>query len=134
MIKDFYGEAESESNSPEEEEIISEEIPASAPEEVQSKIETLEDELLNIFEGLDKEDKPLEEKEQAETAQVSRQRTFCQLFRSSIRPYLVMGTMERAVWRQSLKDPIPIGELLDHVHIFRQVLRFEPEHYGWVRE
>jgi len=48
--------------------------------------------------------------------------------------YLVMGTMDRAVWRQSLKDPIPIGELLDHVHVFRQVLRFEPEHYGWVRE
>jgi len=48
--------------------------------------------------------------------------------------YLVIGTMDRAVWRQSLKDPIPIGELLDNVHIFRQVLRFEPEHYGWVRE
>jgi hypothetical protein len=48
--------------------------------------------------------------------------------------YLVMGTMDRAVWRQSLKDPMLISELLDHVHIFEQVLRFEPEHYGWVPE
>jgi hypothetical protein len=48
--------------------------------------------------------------------------------------YLVMGTMDRAVWRQSLKDPIPIEEVMDHFHVFQQVLRFEPEHYGWVRE
>ena len=63
MIKDFYGESETESTIPEEESKI-EEIPESEPEGVQSKIETLEDELLNIFEGLDKEDKPLEETEQ----------------------------------------------------------------------
>ena len=48
--------------------------------------------------------------------------------------YLVMGTMDRAIWRQSLKQPMLIRELLDHVHIFEQVLCFEPEHYGWVPE
>ena len=48
--------------------------------------------------------------------------------------YLVMGTLDRAVWRQSRKEPMPIGELFDHLHVFEQVLQFEPEHYGWVRE
>jgi hypothetical protein len=48
--------------------------------------------------------------------------------------YLVMGTLDRAVWRQSRKEPIPIEELFDHLHVFEQVLKFEPEHYGWVRE
>ena len=59
MIKDFYG--ESESTISEKEELKTEEIPESEPEEVKAKIETLEDELLNIFEGLDKEEKPIEE-------------------------------------------------------------------------
>jgi hypothetical protein len=48
--------------------------------------------------------------------------------------YLVMGTLDRTVWRQSLEQPILMGELLDHLYVFKQVLRFEPEHYGWVRE
>jgi thiol-disulfide isomerase/thioredoxin len=48
--------------------------------------------------------------------------------------YLIMGTLDRAVWRRSRKEPIPIGELMDQVHVFKQVLIFEPEHYGWVRE
>jgi len=61
MIKDFYGETESETTVSEKEELKTEEIAGSEPEEVISKIETLEDELLNIFEGLDKEDKPIEE-------------------------------------------------------------------------
>jgi hypothetical protein len=74
MIKDFYGdteletesESETEPNIPDEEEPKLEEIQESVSAEVQSKkIETLEDELLNIFEGLDKEDKPLEETKKA---------------------------------------------------------------------
>ena len=64
MIKDFYGETETEITVPEKEELKTEKIPESGPEEVQSKIKTLEDELLNIFEGLDKEDNPLEESDQ----------------------------------------------------------------------
>ena len=48
--------------------------------------------------------------------------------------YLVMGTLDRAIWRQSRKEPMPIGELLDHLYVFAQVLQFEPEHYGWVHK
>jgi hypothetical protein len=29
---------------------------------------------------------------------------------------------------------MPIGELLDQLYVFAQVLQFEPEHYGWVHE
>jgi hypothetical protein len=62
MIKDFYGEGESDTSIPDEAEHESEEVPESVPEvESKSRIETLEDELLNIFEGLDKEEKPIEE-------------------------------------------------------------------------
>ena len=61
MIKDFYGEGESDT-SPDEKIEESAEVPGSvAEEDSNNRIETLEDELLNIFEGLDKEDKPVEE-------------------------------------------------------------------------
>ena len=46
--------------------------------------------------------------------------------------YLVIGTLNRAIWRQSRREPMPIGELLDDPYVFAQVLQFEPEHYGWV--
>jgi hypothetical protein len=29
---------------------------------------------------------------------------------------------------------MPSGELLNHLQISKQVLIFEPEHYGWVPE
>jgi len=62
MIKDFYGEGESDTTIQDETEQESIEISESVPEEEsKTRIETLEDELLNIFEGLDKEDKPVEE-------------------------------------------------------------------------
>lgn len=62
MIKDFYGEGESESTTQDETEQKSIEIPESVPEEEsKNRIETLEDELLDIFEGLDKEEGPIEE-------------------------------------------------------------------------
>ena len=48
--------------------------------------------------------------------------------------YLVMGTVDRPVWRRSLKIPMPIQELLDHLHVFRDALDFEPAHYGWVKQ
>ena len=47
--------------------------------------------------------------------------------------YLVMGTLDRVVWRQSRRQPMPVGELLDYLYVFEQVLHFEPEHYGWVQ-
>lgn len=45
-----------------------------------------------------------------------------------------MATLDRAVWWQSRREPMPSGELLNHLRIFKQVLVFEPEHYGWVPE
>lgn len=48
--------------------------------------------------------------------------------------YLVLGTLDRAAWRKGRKEPIPIGELLDYLHVFAEVLRFEPEHWGWAQE
>ena len=48
--------------------------------------------------------------------------------------YLVMGTLDWAIWRQSRRVPMPIEELLDHLYVFAQVLHFEPEHYGWAQE
>ena len=48
--------------------------------------------------------------------------------------YLVMGTVDRPIWRRSLKTPMPIQELLDHLHVFKDALKFEPVHYGWVKE
>jgi hypothetical protein len=48
--------------------------------------------------------------------------------------YLVNGTLNRAAWRQSCKNPLTVEELADHLHVFAQVLQFEPQHYGWMQE
>lgn len=48
--------------------------------------------------------------------------------------YLVMGTLDRSVFLQSRKAPMSAEQLLEHLHVFEQVLLFEPEHYGWVPE
>jgi hypothetical protein len=67
MIKDFYGEKESDTST--QDEVGSEEMEQSealigepGDQEVNNKIESLEDELLNIFEDLDKVDLNLPEK------------------------------------------------------------------------
>lgn len=40
--------------------------------------------------------------------------------------YLVLGTIDRSTWRQSIRTPLTIQEMLDALHDFREVLRFEP--------
>ncbi len=40
--------------------------------------------------------------------------------------YLVLGTLDRDVWRQSRKDPLPIPGMVDNLHDFKEVLEFEP--------
>lgn len=42
------------------------------------------------------------------------------------KPYLVMGTLERAAWKRGMREPLSIQEMLDNLHDFKQVLRFEP--------
>ena len=40
--------------------------------------------------------------------------------------YLVIGTQDRADWRRGMKTPLTIQEMLDSLHDFEEVLRFEP--------
>jgi len=40
--------------------------------------------------------------------------------------YLVLGTMDRPVWRQGMKTPPLIGDLRELLHDFRDYVRFEP--------
>jgi hypothetical protein len=48
--------------------------------------------------------------------------------------YLVMGTVDREVWQRGRQTPMSPSRLLDHLHVFKEVLQFEPVHYGWVKE
>lgn len=40
--------------------------------------------------------------------------------------YLVVGTQDRTDWRRGMKTPLTIQEMLDSLHDFAEVLRFEP--------
>jgi hypothetical protein len=40
--------------------------------------------------------------------------------------YLVVGTEERAAWRRGTRTPLTTQELLEGLHDFREVVRFEP--------
>ncbi len=40
--------------------------------------------------------------------------------------YLVIGTQDRVDWRRGMKTPLTIQEMLDSLHDFEEVLRFEP--------
>lgn len=46
--------------------------------------------------------------------------------------YLILGTVERDVWRESKKRPQYLKKALDNLHEFKEVVIFEVEHYGWV--
>ena len=38
----------------------------------------------------------------------------------------MIGTQDRADWRRGMKTPLTIQEMLDSLHDFTEVLRFEP--------
>ena len=40
--------------------------------------------------------------------------------------YLVIGTLDRADWRRGMKTPLSIQQMVDLLHDFKQVVRFEP--------
>ncbi|MAT98520.1 MAG: hypothetical protein CL608_15355 [Anaerolineaceae bacterium] len=46
--------------------------------------------------------------------------------------YLVVGTVERKAWRESQKQKGNLKMIVDNLHGFKEVVVFEPEHYGWV--
>ena len=45
--------------------------------------------------------------------------------------YLVIGTLDRPVWHRSRANPLTIQEMLDDLHDFKEVLRFELRR-GWL--
>ena len=40
--------------------------------------------------------------------------------------YLVVGTEDRAAWRRGTHTPLTLAEMLEHLHDFVEVVRFEP--------
>jgi hypothetical protein len=47
--------------------------------------------------------------------------------------YLVLGTVERKAWRESMKQPKSIPEMLEHLHDFKEVRTVEYQPAGWYR-
>lgn len=45
--------------------------------------------------------------------------------------YLVIGTVERKAWREGMRQPRPIGEMLAHVADFKAVHKIEYQPPGW---
>ncbi len=45
--------------------------------------------------------------------------------------YLVLGTVERQAWRESLKQPKSTPEMLEHLHDFEEVLTVKVQPGGW---
>lgn len=45
--------------------------------------------------------------------------------------YLVIGTVERKVWRAGLKQPQSIADMLAHLHDFKEVRTIEYQPAGW---
>jgi len=48
--------------------------------------------------------------------------------------YLVMGTVERKAWRESMKSPKLIGDMLQHAADFAEVVSFDVRPAGWYRD
>jgi len=45
--------------------------------------------------------------------------------------YLVLGTVERTAWREGMKQPKGIQEMLEHLHDFKEVRTVEYQPAGW---
>lgn len=45
--------------------------------------------------------------------------------------YMVLGTMERQAWRESMKEPKAISEMLEHVHGFKELQTVRVQPGGW---
>jgi thiol-disulfide isomerase/thioredoxin len=48
--------------------------------------------------------------------------------------YMVMGTVERKVWREGIKHPKPIKEIMENLHDFEEVRTIERRLPGWYPE
>ena len=45
--------------------------------------------------------------------------------------YLIMGTMEHQAWRENMKQPKGIPEMLEHLHVFKEVRTVRAQPGGW---
>jgi len=45
--------------------------------------------------------------------------------------YLIIGTVERRAWRQSMKNPLSPRDMLEHLYDFEEVLTLEMRQAGW---
>jgi hypothetical protein len=45
--------------------------------------------------------------------------------------YLVLGTVDRKVWREGLKQPKGTDDIVAHLHDFKEVLTIEYQPAGW---
>jgi hypothetical protein len=45
--------------------------------------------------------------------------------------YLVMGTLERQAWLEGVKQPKGIPEILEHLHVFKEVRTLRVQPGGW---
>ncbi|MEW6405009.1 MAG: hypothetical protein AB1649_24700 [Chloroflexota bacterium] len=45
--------------------------------------------------------------------------------------YLVLGTVDKATWRKQKKEPIPMGQLPELLHDFKEVLKLQYVPGGW---
>ena len=48
--------------------------------------------------------------------------------------YLVIGTLDKADWRRSMKQPFNFAEMRACLHDFKKVMSFEPMRYTWVKD
>ncbi|MEW6493871.1 MAG: hypothetical protein AB1589_15380 [Cyanobacteriota bacterium] len=48
--------------------------------------------------------------------------------------YLVIGTLDKADWRRSMKKPLTFEEMRDCLYDFKKVMSFEPARYTWVKD
>ena len=48
--------------------------------------------------------------------------------------YMVLGTVERQPWREGMKQPKSIPEMLEHLHDFKEVRTVEYRPAGWYRD
>jgi len=47
--------------------------------------------------------------------------------------YLVMGVAERKDWQEGKQGKMVEGEIIERMLVFKDVLNFEPAHFGWYR-
>lgn len=47
--------------------------------------------------------------------------------------YLVIGTLDKAVWKRGTQQPMTVQEMLDALHDFKEVVTFKLTG-GWVRD